>query len=104
MDDYVIILCTTPGKEPAKKIAESLVNKKLAACVSMIEGVTSVYEWEGKICEDTECQMIIKSRNGVFQKIKEEITSMHPFEVPEIVSLNVNDGLDSYLKWISENT
>lgn len=104
MSDYNVIFCTVPSKDDGKKIGNNLVKNRLAACVNIISGLTSIYEWKGELCEDSECLLIIKSRQELFEKIKEEIFSNHPYELPEIVSLPINDGLEPYLDWIKENT
>ncbi|MFH0975608.1 MAG: divalent-cation tolerance protein CutA [Spirochaetota bacterium] len=104
MTEFILILCTISSKTEAKKIANELVQKKLAACVNIIEGLTSIYEWKGKLCDESECLMIIKSKESLFDSIKKEIVSLHPYEVPEIFSFNISDGLESYLNWICENT
>jgi len=104
MIEFIVILSTISSKDEAGKIAKELVQKKLAACVNIIEGLTSVYEWDNEICIENECLMIIKSRKELFDELKKEIISLHLYEVPEIISLPVTDGLESYLNWISKNT
>jgi periplasmic divalent cation tolerance protein len=104
MSEFIVILSTISSKDEAGKIAKELVQKKLAACVNIIEGLTSVYEWDNEICIENECLMIIKSRKELFDELKKEIISLHLYEVPEIISLPVTDGLESYLNWISKNT
>ena len=104
MNEFIVIFCSTSSKNEAGKIANDIVQKRLAACVNIIEGLTSIYEWEGKICSENEFLMIIKSKKILFDEIKREILSMHSYKVPEIISLPVADGLDSYLNWIRENT
>jgi periplasmic divalent cation tolerance protein len=104
MNEFIVIFCTISSKNDAKKIAQELVQKKLAACVNIIEGLTSVYEWKNELCTENECLMIIKSKRALFEEIKKEIVSLHPYEVPEIISLPITDGLDTYLNWISKNT
>jgi periplasmic divalent cation tolerance protein len=104
MNELIVIFCTVPSKDEATKIAKELILKKLAACVNIIEGLTSIYEWKNELCIESECLMIIKSRQSLFNEIKREILSLHPYEVPEIISLPISDGLDSYLSWVHKNT
>ena len=104
MDKFIIIFSTIVSKFDAQKIANELVKKKLAACVNIIDGMISIYEWKNELCTENECLMIIKSRKTLFDAVKEKIISMHPYEVPEIISIPVTDGLDCYLKWLKENT
>ena len=104
MDEFIVIFCTVSPKEEAKNIAKAIIEKKLAACANIIEGITSIYEWEGEICTEEECLMIIKTKKKIFSRIKEEIVSLHPYEVPEIISLPITEGLESYLSWVDKNT
>jgi periplasmic divalent cation tolerance protein len=104
MTDCIIVFSTISSLDEAKKISYEIVNKRLAACVNIINGLTSVYEWKGEVCTDTECLMIIKTRRELFENLKKEIVSLHPYEVPEIVSFDITDGLESYLDWIQKNT
>lgn len=104
INKFIVIFCTISSKDNGKKIAEGLVKKKLAACVNIIEGVTSIYEWKNELCTENECLMIIKSRKALFNKLKKEIAGLHPYDVPEIISLDITDGLESYLNWMRKNT
>ena len=104
MNEFIVIFCTIKEKKEAEKIAKEIVQKKLAACVNIIEGLTSIYEWEGSVCTESECQMIIKSKHVLYNELKESILSLHSYEVPEIISLPVSEGLESYLNWIQQNT
>ena len=104
MNDYKVIFCTVPSKDDGKKIGNILVKERLAACVNIVSGITSIYEWKGELCDDSECLMIIKSRKELFENIKKRIVGNHPYELPEIISLSIDDGLEPYLNWISENT
>jgi len=101
--DYSIIIVTTADKESAKKIARLLVEKQLAACAQMFP-IESVYSWQGKICEDNEVALFIKSRTALFDKIKQAIKEAHAYEVPEIIQIPITNGLPEYLKWIGDNT
>jgi len=104
MGDYVILFCTVPKRKDGDLIGEKLVREKLAACVSVIGTMRSLYTWKGEVCRDDEHLLIIKSRNALFNRIKEVILSVHPYDVPEILSVSIVDGHDAYLKWIDEVT
>ena len=104
MDEYIVIFCTVPSKDVGSRIGGALVDKKVAACVNIVPGLTSIYEWKGKVCNDEECLLVIKSRKALFERIKKEILQLHPYELPEIISLQITDGLEQYLSWIAENT
>ena len=99
----IIVLCTTPDMEYASKIAQSLVEKKLAACCNILPGITSVYTWKGNTEQDNEHLLIIKTKSEKFKTIEDVIKKLHPYEVPEIIALDITAGSENYLKWISEN-
>ncbi|MBN2159812.1 MAG: divalent-cation tolerance protein CutA [Spirochaetes bacterium] len=85
-------------------IADDLISGQYAACVNIVPGLTSIYRWKGEIARDIEMLLIIKSRRALFGTIRDRILSIHPHEVPEIISMDISDGNDPYLKWISDST
>lgn len=103
MNDPVVILSTAPSREEAKRIARSLVEEKLAACVQIVPGMESVYVWKDKLCEEPEWLLIVKSRSALLSRISERIRSLHRYEVPEIVSLPIVGGSESYLGWLESS-
>jgi len=102
-NEYGMVITTCGEKETAKSIAKLLVEKRLAACVQMLP-IESVYLWEGKICDDNEIALLIKTKMGMFDQIAEAIKGNHNYEVPEIIQIPITDGLPEYLKWIDECT
>ncbi|NPB05876.1 MAG: divalent-cation tolerance protein CutA [Aquificae bacterium] len=98
---YCVVFITAPVEE-APKIARFLVEKKLAACVNAVEEVRSLYWWEGKIEDDKEGLLIVKTRLDLFEKLKEEVKKVHPYCVPEIIALPIVAGNEEYLKWVDE--
>lgn len=104
MLEYRIVLCTIDSIKNAKELAHNLVKARLAACVNIVSGVTSVYEWENAICEENEYLLIIKTKSDLYKKLETKIKEFHPYEVPEIVSLKIDNGSKSYLDWIEKNT
>ena len=102
-DIFSLIITTTANKESAKEIARLLVEKKLAAC-GQIFPIESLYFWQGKICEENETMLFIKSRTALFEEIKTAIKENHSYEVPEIIQIPIKDGLPEYLKWIDDCT
>jgi periplasmic divalent cation tolerance protein len=104
VDDFIIIYCTVPTKEIAVKIAEDLAHGMFAACVNIISNVESVYRWKGNICRDNELLLVIKTRKSRFTAIQDRILSLHPYEVPEIISVDITRGSDTYLQWIVNET
>ena len=102
MSKHLVIFCTVATMEDAEKISDKLVGEELAACVNVINGIKSIYKWKGDICRDDELLLVIKSKEANFINIKEAILSLHPYDVPEIISLEIKDGHSDYLKWIDE--
>ena len=104
MNEFIVILCTVPTKEDGIKIAKKLVEEELAACVNITDRVMSVYKWKGEICNDEEFLLVIKTKKPLFNTLSKLIISLHPYEVPEVISLPITDGLEEYLNWIEDNT
>ena len=102
--DIIVINCTVPSKKLAKDITRVLMKHKLAACVSTIDNVRSVFSWEGEVCEEKEVLMLIKTRRTNYGKVKLVIEDMHFYSVPEIIALPVVDCSEDYLKWLVKET
>jgi len=98
---YQIVLNTCPDESVAQNIASALVEKRLAACVNIVPGVVSIYRWQGKINQDQELLLIIKSTSDAFPAISDCIQSLHPYELPEIIAVPIDTGLPQYLSWLS---
>lgn len=97
-----IVLCTCPDRDTARQIAAALVEEKLAACVNILDGVESVYRWQGKVESAQETLLVIKTTQTAFTMLRDRIVSLHPYELPEVVAVPIVDGLDAYLNWISQ--
>lgn len=102
--DAVVCFTTTNKSKEARKLAGALIKEKLAGCVQIIPKITSVYEWDGAIHEDQEWLLIIKTMAGNLEPLKAFIAKHHSYEVPELVVLDIIDGLPSYLDWLYEAT
>ncbi|MBU2893663.1 divalent-cation tolerance protein CutA [Colwellia sp. D2M02] len=100
---YQLVLTTCPNEQVAKGIAQHLVSEKLAACVNIVPNITSIYSWQDEVHCDTEVQLLIKTSNDKFEKIKQHINTLHPYEVVEIIALNIQQGDEHYLNWISNS-
>ena len=100
--EHILVLCTCPDHKCAEKLALGLVEGKLAACVNIISGLTSIYPWKGKIERDPEVLMIIKSQRDRYGDIEKYILKHHPYEIPEIVAVPVVSGSLSYLSLVDE--
>ncbi len=104
MGRYTVCLVTIDDPGKAAELARLLVEKKLAACVNIISEIRSIYQWKGKVCDEKEVLMIIKTRTRLFGELKAAVKASHPYEVPEIISLPIDDGLADYLQWIDSCT
>ena len=102
--DYIIILSNTNSMDSAETISTFLVKEKLAACVNIIPKIKSIYSWDNKIEKDEEFLMVIKTKQALFELVKEKIILLHPYEIPEIISIKIDDGTSDYLNWIKNNT
>ncbi|XP_030005215.1 protein CutA homolog isoform X2 [Sphaeramia orbicularis] len=93
---------TCPNDTVAKDLARGIVERKLAACVNIIPAIKSVYEWQGKIEEDTEVLLMIKTRSSKIPDLATFVRSNHPYEVAEVISVPIDQGNPPYLRWISD--
>jgi periplasmic divalent cation tolerance protein len=100
MTDKIVVLSTCASAEEAGRIARELVEKQLAACVSVLPGIRSVYRWKGAVQDDAEVLLVIKSSRGLFPRLQAEIEKMHSYEVPEVIAVPVVDGSERYLEWM----
>jgi periplasmic divalent cation tolerance protein len=98
----ILVLTTADSLELALKIASALVEQKEAACVNIVPGIRSIYRWEGKVCDDAELLVLIKSSADRFEAIRSRIRQLHTYEVPEVISLPIVAGDQSYLRWLNE--
>ncbi|MBM4338836.1 MAG: divalent-cation tolerance protein CutA [Deltaproteobacteria bacterium] len=100
----IIVLVTCGSEEEALKIANALVEGQLAACVNLISPICSIYRWEGKIWDEKEWLLVIKTQKNKFDDLEKKVKSLHSYSVPEIIALPIIEGSSSYLKWLSEMT
>ena len=100
----VMIYCTCPDIETANRISRLLISHHAAACVNQLPGITSIYEWEGKIEENNEVLLLIKSTEERFDSIQKLIIEEHPYELPELIAVPISKGLPDYLDWIKQCT
>jgi periplasmic divalent cation tolerance protein len=97
---YQIILCTCPDKDTAEKIARLLITGKVAACVNILPGIISIYLWQEQIESAQEHLLLIKANKSCYQAIEKTISEHHPYELPEIIAVPIDNGLPEYLQWI----
>ena len=101
--EYCMILTTCASQAEAERIAEVLVSRRVAACVQ-ISSIHSTYRWEGKVHQDAEYLLLIKTQAHLYEKVEAAILENHSYQVPEIIQVPVTQRLGSYLDWIGENT
>ena len=98
--DKIVVLTTCESAEQAQTLARHLIEQRLAACVNILPGARSVYRWKDKIEDAAEFVLVIKSRRDAFSKLRDAISHLHSYEIPEVVALPVVDGSDAYLGWM----
>jgi len=101
--DKIVVLVTAAKLSEAKKIAKHLVELKLAACVNITQPIRSVYRWQGKLVNDEEFAMFIKSSRELFPEIQAEVSKMHSYTTPEVICLPIIDGAPNYLNWLADS-
>ncbi|KAH8300856.1 hypothetical protein KR044_000519 [Drosophila immigrans] len=97
-----VAFVTTPDKESAKKLAHGIIERKLAACVNIMPQIESIYMWEGKVNEDNEYLMMIKTRSTRIEELSKFVRENHPYSVAEVIALPIQAGNLPYLNWITQ--
>jgi periplasmic divalent cation tolerance protein len=99
---YCLVLSTCPEGETAQLLATRLVSEHLAACVNILPALVSVYAWQGGIETGREALLLIKTERAVYSRLEARLRELHPYEIPEIVAIDIEHGLPDYLNWISQ--
>ena len=102
--DAIVVLITAASREEADRIARRLVEDRLAACVTIMPQVRSIFTWEQKLSQEDEVLLLVKSRRTRFAQLAEAVKQLHSYSVPEIIALPVVMGAADYLRWVSEST
>jgi len=100
MTDKIVVFSTCASTEEAERIARTLVEKKLAACVNIVAGVRSLYRWKDVIEDEQEVLLVIKSSRALFDSLRGHLEKLHTYEVPEAIALPIVDGSEQYLNWM----
>ena len=103
MTDKIVVLSTCASEEEARNIGRLLLDGRLAACVSVLPGIRSMYHWKGAIETSTECLLLIKTSREQFQGVSSAIKKAHSYELPEVLALPVLDGSEEYLEWLGNH-
>ncbi len=104
MTDALVVLVTAPSAEQAAALARALVEARLAACGNVVPGLRSIYRWEGKVQDDAEALLVLKTTRARFEALRDRVLALHPYEVPEVLALPVEAGSARYLAWIAAET
>jgi periplasmic divalent cation tolerance protein len=104
MREFRLVLTTVPDEEAGRRIARRLVEERLAACVNVSPPVTSFYWWGGKIVEDRECVLLIKTKDSRLGRLEALVKELHPYELPEFIALPLAAGSSEYLAWLDKET
>lgn len=103
MTPTVVALVTTPSADAAAALARTLVEEGLAACGNVVPGIRSIYRWEGKIQDEPEALLVLKTERRLVPALKARLPELHPYQVPELLVLPVEDGLVAYLEWVGSS-
>jgi periplasmic divalent cation tolerance protein len=98
-----VLLCTCP-RDAAARIAEGLLERRLVACVNALDGVLSRYRWKGRLQKDEETLLVLKTEQARVAEVIAALKELHPYEVPELLSLPVEEGAEAYLRWVAGET
>ncbi|HRZ87713.1 MAG TPA: divalent-cation tolerance protein CutA [bacterium] len=101
--EYVVVYVTVSNRAEGEKIAKALLNRKLAACVNIVDGVQSHYWWQGKLEVGAESLLIIKTKKGILGALYTAVKENHSYSVPEIIAMPIVAGSEEYLKWIDDS-
>jgi periplasmic divalent cation tolerance protein len=102
--DFLVVLVTVPDADTAARVGRTVVEERLAACVNIVPGLRSIYEFEGKMCDDAEALCLFKTRRALYGALRDRVAALHPYQVPEIIALPLAAGNAAYLAWLAEGT
>jgi periplasmic divalent cation tolerance protein len=100
----LVVLTTLPDVDTARRVARSLVEQRLAACVNVLAPCSSIYRWQGAVEDATEVPLLIKTRQDRYDRLEAALRGLHPYELPEIVAIPVTSGLAAYLQWVASES
>lgn len=102
--ENIVVFITASSEDEASKIAQTLVEARLAGCVNIVRNIRSIYNWQGKIEDELEVLMIVKTQQSLFDKLSKKVKELHSYTVPEIIAMPIVEGSEDYLKWLKEIT
>src|SRR5262249_33276188 len=104
MTDALLVLTTLPSSDVAAELAKTVVGEKLAACANILPALRSIYRWQGKVHDENEVLVLLKTQGRQYESLKARILALHPYEVPEVIAIPVERGHQAYLDWILSET
>ncbi len=102
--EYIVVFITASNEDEAAKIGRALVETRLAGCVNITKDIRSIYRWQGKIEDEPEVLMVVKTRRDLFEPLSKKVRELHSYSVPEIICLPIVEGFEDYLKWLRDET
>lgn len=102
--DTLLCFSNCPDPATAERIADALVGERLAACVNIVPGLRSIYRWQGEVRHDAETLLLIKTTRTRYPALQARLLALHPYELPELVAIELADGLPAYLRWVADAT
>jgi periplasmic divalent cation tolerance protein len=102
--EYISVFITAPNEEEAAGISRTLVGERLAACVNIIRPVRSIYRWQGRVEDEQEVLMIVKTKKSLFERLQTRVKELHSYKVPEIIGIPLAEGSKEYLDWLGAET
>ena len=104
MSTVSVVMMTVPDEPVAVSIVGTVVEERLAACGNLLPKIRSIYRWQGEICDDTEVLVMLKTAESRFTELKKRLIELHPYECPEVIQIEVQDGSTDYLSWVVNQT
>ena len=102
LEKYLLVLVTVSSENEGQRIGETLVKEGLAACTNLVPRVKSIFKWKGEICKEDEILMLIKSKESLFEKLKNRVIDLHSYDVPEVIAIPIIFGSADYLRWMEK--
>jgi periplasmic divalent cation tolerance protein len=102
--DAVVVLTTMSNSDEAARFVRTLLDRRLIACGTLLPAARSLYRWEGKVADESEVVVLLKTRSAVLHALEKAFEELHPYKVPELLALSVTSGLERYVSWINDET
>lgn len=100
----IVVYITAPNEDEAARMAKALVEARLAGCVNIIRNIRSIYSWQGRIEDEPEVLMVVKTQKSLFEELSKKVRELHSYSVPEIIALPIVEGSQDYIRWLKEVT